>query len=88
MKPVFVLLTAVMVLATALTTSLAWAGESSSPRLKYKGKGPVCMCSEGLSEEDLRKAWEARFTQTGSPPEQRTTDEKAQERSRADEAKH
>lgn len=82
MNPVALLL----VVAWLLAVSPAWA-EESKPRLKYRGKGPVCMCSEGLSEEDLRKAWEARFTQTGSPPEQRTTDVKAQERSRTDEAK-
>lgn len=31
---------------------------SQSPRLKFKD-GPVCMCSEGLTEKDIRAAMES-----------------------------
>lgn len=31
----------------------------SSPRLKFKN-GPVCMCSEGLTEKDIQAAMRAR----------------------------
>ena len=56
-----------VVTAIALALLLGAAGvraaDAESPRLKYRAKGPVCSCSSGMSEEDIRKAWEARFAQ-------------------------
>jgi len=41
--------------------TLSTAAEADKPRLKFKGKGPVCMCANGgLTEEDIRRANEAR----------------------------
>ena len=34
------------------------SNKSKSPRLKFKD-GPVCMCSEGLTEKDIRAAMES-----------------------------
>jgi hypothetical protein len=39
------------------------AADAEPPRLKWRGKGPVCSCTSGMSEDDIRKAWEARFAQ-------------------------
>lgn len=36
----------------------AVAVQDKPPRLKFKN-GPVCMCSEGLTEKDIRAALEA-----------------------------
>jgi hypothetical protein len=40
---------------TAATPS---ASEQSAPkpRLRFRGKGPVCLCSKGLSEKDIQNA--------------------------------
>lgn len=57
-------------LALALTvaaTSVA-AAEPEQPRLKFRGKGLACTCANGMSEEDIRKAWEARFPQSQGAP--------------------
>lgn len=49
------------ILAIALLSMLSSAVLADGPRLKFKGKGPVCMCSgDALSEEDIRRAAEAR----------------------------
>lgn len=58
------------VLALVLTvaaTSVA-AAEPGQPRLKFRGKGLACTCASGTSEEDIRKAWEARFPQSEGAP--------------------
>jgi hypothetical protein len=36
--------------------------KSKRPRLKYRN-GPVCMCNDGLSEEEIHAAWIKRFSQ-------------------------
>ena len=44
-----------------LAAASASAAEASQPRLKFRGKGPVCGCASGLSEADISKAMAARF---------------------------
>jgi hypothetical protein len=51
----------VIVLTLFLGTVGAWAADVEQPRLKYRSKGSVCSCTSGMSEDDIRKAWEARF---------------------------
>ncbi|MCW8828079.1 MAG: hypothetical protein OQK94_03375 [Gammaproteobacteria bacterium] len=46
----------------ALTT--AQAEGAGAKRLKFK-QGPVCMCSKGLSEKDIREAEKAREQLSG-----------------------
>jgi len=44
-----------------LFAGLSTAAVADKPRLKFKGKGPVCMCANGgLTEDDIRRANEAR----------------------------
>lgn len=51
-------------LVIALFSAFSVAAQADGPRLKFKGKGPVCMCSgDGLSEEDILRAREARKSQ-------------------------
>ena len=50
-----------VVLAGLLAAVLAHAAASDPPRLKYRARGPVCSCASGLDENEIRKAWEARF---------------------------
>lgn len=76
--------------ATVAATSVAAA--EGQPRLKYRSKGLTCTCATGMSEADIRKAWDARFPQSqdaplddldGRPPtrdEQRRTVDEAQPR--------
>ena len=54
---------ALMVAATSVA-----AAESGQPRLKFRGKALACTCANGMSEEDIRKAWEARFPQSQGAP--------------------
>lgn len=49
---------------TLLLASTVDAAEPGQPRLKYRGKGLACTCATGMSEADIRKAWDARFTQS------------------------
>ncbi len=49
---------AVMLLICLLPMAATGKDETAS-RLKYK-KGPVCMCSGGLKEKDIRDAMQAR----------------------------
>lgn len=58
-------------LALLLAAALAQAATSDPPRLKYRSRGPVCSCESGLGEEEIRKAWEARF---GSGSQQKAAD--------------
>lgn len=53
----------VLLLVLAFSAVSVWAAEPGQPRLKYRGKGPVCSCASGMGEEEIRKAWEARFAQ-------------------------
>ncbi|MDZ7662405.1 hypothetical protein [Thiohalophilus sp.] len=47
--------------AAVMFATLSTAAEADGPRLKFKGKGPVCMCANGgLTEDDIRRANEAR----------------------------
>lgn len=39
-------------------------------RLRFRGNGPTCMCADGLSERDIRKAETAKST----PPPTQSTD--------------
>lgn len=50
-------------LALSLGSAGTQAADAEKPRLKYRAKGPVCSCASGLGEEEIRKAWEARFAQ-------------------------
>lgn len=52
---------------TVAATSVA-AAEPGQPRLKFRGKALACTCANGMSEEDIRKAWEARFPQSQGAP--------------------
>jgi hypothetical protein len=52
-----------LLLIAMLTVVSVQAAEPREPRLKFRGKGPVCSCATGMGEEDIRKAWEARFAQ-------------------------
>jgi len=53
----------VLMLIAMLVVVNVQAAEPGQPRLKFRGKGPVCSCATGMGEEDIRKAWEARFAQ-------------------------
>lgn len=55
-------------LACLLAAALAQAAASDPPRLKYRSRGAVCACESGLDENEIRKAWEARFG-SGSQPQ-------------------
>jgi len=37
------------------TNKQAAQATKKRPRLKFKSKGPACMCADGLSEEDIRQ---------------------------------
>ncbi len=52
---------------TVAATSVA-AAEGGQSRLKFRGKALACTCANGMSEEDIRKAWEARFPQSQGAP--------------------
>lgn len=52
---------------TVAATNVA-AAEAGQPRLKFRGKALACTCANGMSEEDIRKAWEARFSQSQGAP--------------------
>lgn len=52
---------------TLVATGVA-AAETGQPRLKFRGKALACTCANGMSEEDIRKAWEARFAQSQGAP--------------------
>lgn len=52
-----------LLLSLMLVMAHSQAAEPEKPRLKYRGKGPVCSCTSGLGEDEIRKAWEARFGQ-------------------------
>lgn len=54
----------VMAIAMLLAAPVADAVEPEQPRLKYRGKGLACTCASGTSEDDIRKAWEARFPES------------------------
>ncbi len=41
----------------ALAAPAVWSAEADKPpRLKFRGKGPVCGCSSGMSEADISRA--------------------------------
>jgi len=40
--------------ATAATPSVS-EQPAPKPRLRFRGKGPVCLCSKGLSEKDIQQ---------------------------------
>jgi hypothetical protein len=46
----------VAALALLLSAASVEAVASDKPRLKYRGKGPVCSCASGMSEADISKA--------------------------------
>ena len=56
--------TLILVSVLSLTASPIMAAEADKPtaggRLKFK-QGPVCMCSTGLSEQDIRAAEQKRI---------------------------
>ncbi|SCZ58009.1 hypothetical protein [Thiohalomonas denitrificans] len=39
-----------------LVTTTVVAAEEGERRLKFRDRGPACMCTGGLSEEDIRRA--------------------------------
>jgi len=57
-----------LVVVLALLPWAAWAEQAGAAqgRLKYRGKGPVCVCSKGLSESDIQAA-ERERSNSGSP---------------------
>lgn len=46
--------TGIVTVMLSLAATSAIAAETQ-PRLKYRAKGPVCMCASGLSEEEIRR---------------------------------
>lgn len=44
-----------VMLSLAATSAIAAEAAETQPRLKYRAKGPVCMCASGLSEEEIRR---------------------------------
>lgn len=54
-----------MALALLLAAPTINAADPEQPRLKYRGKALACTCATGTSEADIRKAWDARFRQSG-----------------------
>lgn len=48
-------------LVLLLAAAAVQAADSDPPRLKYRSRGPVCACESGMGENEIRKAWEARF---------------------------
>ena len=77
----------VIALALLLGAAGARAADAEPQRLKWRGKGPVCSCASGMSEDDIRKAWEARFAQpddaqAARPDEQRRSSDQPKERDR------
>jgi len=54
----------VMALALLLVVPTIEAAETGKSRLKFRGKGLACTCASGMSEADIRKAWDARFSQS------------------------
>lgn len=65
-------------LVPSLTVGLAMlfasgtlAGEET-PRLKFRDRGPACMCAGGLSEEDIRRAERRRRPAAGEFEDSRT----------------
>jgi len=77
----------VIALALFLGAAGARAADTEPPRLKYRVKGPVCSCASGMSEDDIRKAWEARFAQpddahAAKPDEHQDTRDQPKERGR------
>ena len=76
-------------LALVMSIAQVQAADPSKPRLKYRGKGSVCMCATGTSDEEIRKAWEARFGQpenSRSEPLDRLTTSSDQQRSQINES--
>lgn len=60
-------------LAWLLAAAVAQAA-ADPPRLKYRSRGPVCACESGMGENEIRKAWEARF---GAGSQQQAADKPA-----------
>lgn len=46
--------TGILTVMLSLAATSAIAAEAQ-PRLKYRAKGPVCMCASGLGEEEIRR---------------------------------
>jgi len=62
-----------LVVVLALLPLAAWMEQAGAAqgRLKYRGKGPVCVCSTGLSESDIQAAERDR-AKSGSAPTGKT----------------
>jgi hypothetical protein len=58
----------VLVSGLLLAAMGAQAAEPQPPRLKYRARGAVCACDSGMSEDEIRKAWEARFGAQATQP--------------------
>jgi len=56
-----VLIITVMLLSSGSAYAVEDGNKIKSPRLKYKN-GPVCMCTDGLSEKDIRLKRNAKQT--------------------------
>jgi hypothetical protein len=57
-------LSSVVALALVLSAASVDAVASDKPRLKFKSKGPTCMCASGMSEADISKAMAERFAKS------------------------
>jgi len=57
-------LSAVVALALVFSAASVGAVASDKPRLKFKSKGPTCMCASGMSEADISKAMAERFAKS------------------------
>ncbi len=47
---------ALVVGSSLLATTAAVGADGEGPRLKFRDKGPACMCVGGLTEEDIRRS--------------------------------
>lgn len=54
------------VLAWAASTLPAWA-QDSRPRLRFKGRGSVCLCDDAMDEETIARAERPRAAAANSP---------------------
>lgn len=57
-------ISSVVALALVLSAASVDAVASDKPRLKFRGKGPVCSCTSGMSEADISKAMAERFARS------------------------
>jgi hypothetical protein len=54
-----------LVLVALVLSGVAGGAQASDrPKLKFKSKGPTCMCASGMSEAEISKAMAERFAKS------------------------